>query len=265
MPSVHGRSINDYLEARSPRREEPRSPSKEVEPSLIYLLRDCFKEILAIEGGLEHIKKELAVRQDFTLAGAFNLFTGYSQSRITSNDLLYGLERLGVVCDIADAKLLVERYDTDKDGRLGFWEFSNAFLPIDPILRDDLERKKAVWEVGFETKEIIRRAFRKLIDAESMVESMRQRISRETTVNLRKAFDSLDWLGRGFLTVNEFKRAFDWQSSSTSIYTTSGYFKLDASEMEGFIRRFNKDKMNGRISLPEFLEELTPKCPEKPY
>jgi hypothetical protein len=28
--------------------------------------------------------------------------------------------------------------------------------------------------------------------------------------------------------------------------------------MEALIRRFNKDKQNGRISLPEFLDELTP-------
>ena len=62
------------------------------------------------------MKKDLAMRSDFTLAGAFNLFTGYSNSRINANDLLYGLERLGVVSDIADAKLVIERYDADKDG-----------------------------------------------------------------------------------------------------------------------------------------------------
>jgi hypothetical protein len=28
-------------------------------------------------------------------------------------------------------------------------------------------------------------------------------------MHLRYAFDSLDWLGRGFLTQNEFKRAFE--------------------------------------------------------
>jgi hypothetical protein len=39
----------------------------------------------------------------------------------------------------------------------------------------------------------------------------------------------------------------------------------DSIEMEGMIRRFNKDKLNGRISLPEFLDELSPKCSEKPY
>jgi len=29
--------------------------------------------------------------------------------------------------------------------------------------------------------------------------------------------------------------------------------------MEGMFRRFNKDKLNGKISLPEWVEELTPK------
>ena len=36
-------------------------------------------------------------------------------------------------------------------------------------------------------------------------------------------------------------------------------------EMEGLLRRFNKDKLNGRVSLPEFLEGLTPKMPEKQF
>lgn len=44
--------------------------------------------------------------------------------------MLFGLEKLGVICDISDARMVVDRYDADKDGRLGFWEFSNALLPI---------------------------------------------------------------------------------------------------------------------------------------
>lgn len=49
---------------------------------------------------------------------------------MNASELLYGLEKLGVACDIEDAKLIIDRYDADKDGRLGFWEFSNALLPI---------------------------------------------------------------------------------------------------------------------------------------
>ena len=164
---------------------------------------------MAIEGGLEDVKKELSNRPDFTLAGAFNLFTGYSQTRLTVEDLVSGVERLGVVASVSDVRLLVERYDADKDEKLGFWELSNALMPIDSILRDDLERRKAVWDLGFETKELLRRVFRKLIDAEAMIESIRQRIARERSVSLRRAFEALDWLERGFLTSNEFKKGFE--------------------------------------------------------
>ena len=57
--------------------------------------------------------------------------------------MLYGLERLGVTCELSDVRLLVERYDADRDQRLGFWEFSNALLPAETLIRDDLERRKA--------------------------------------------------------------------------------------------------------------------------
>ena len=74
-------------------------------------MKEYIRELLALEGGLELIKKDLAVRRDFTLEGVFNQFTGYSTARICCNDLLYGLERMGVVCDIADCKLIVDRFD----------------------------------------------------------------------------------------------------------------------------------------------------------
>jgi Ca2+-binding EF-hand superfamily protein len=86
-------------------------------------------------------------------------------------------------------------------------------------------------------------------------------------VNLRNAFDALDWLGRGFLTSNEFKRQFERisQRMSTASIHNSIVLKNDSVELEGMIRRFNKDKLNGRFSLPEFLEELQPKNPGKAY
>jgi len=87
-------------------------------------------------------------------------------------------------------------------------------------------------------------------------------------VNLRKAFDALDWLGRGFLTSNEFKRAFDWHvnmNTSNASFRAGSLMRGEACEMEALLRRFNKDKMNGRVSLPEFMEELTPKESERNY
>lgn len=46
-------------------------------------------------------------------------------------------------------------------------------MPIDPIIRDDLERRKASWEMGYETKELLRRVFRRIVDTESMMENLR--------------------------------------------------------------------------------------------
>jgi len=42
------------------------------------LVRECFKDLLALEGSLEKYKLELRDRIDFTLAGVFNTFSGYS-------------------------------------------------------------------------------------------------------------------------------------------------------------------------------------------
>ena len=84
-----------------------------------------------------------------------------------------GFERLGVVCDEDDVKMYIERYDTDRDMRLGFWEFSNSLMPVETLIRDDLERRRAQFDFSFETKELLRRTFRKLIDAESMIENIR--------------------------------------------------------------------------------------------
>lgn len=76
----------------------------------------------------------------------------------------------------------------------------------------------------------------------------------------------MDWLGRGFLTSNEFKRAFEVISERHGSTLSGMALKAEESlEMEGMIRRFNKDKLNGRISLLEFLDELSPKCPERAF
>lgn len=133
-----------------------------------------------------------------------------------------------MTCDVKGVSLVIERYDSDRDGKLSFWEFSNALLPLEPLSRDEIERRKAVWEVGYETKEVLRRVFRKMIDTESRMESIRQKIKREKAVVLRGAFEALDWLNRGYLTSNEFKKAFDWHvnvQESTTQLKQSSYVK----------------------------------------
>ena len=266
--SEAGEELSQLRRMRSPYSKEL-AMMQEGDASLVYLTREVFKEFLAIEGDLEQTKKELCLRADFTLAGAFNKFSDNTHGRINANDLLFGLEKLGITCDISDAKLIIDRYDADKDCRLGFWEFSNAFLPIQANIRDELERKRAIWDISHETLELLKKTLRKIVDSEVVIESIRQRLSREKMIQLRLAFDTLDWLGRGFITDNEFKRTFEQINERLLQSSTSYQHEIlrpqDPIEMEAMIRRFNKDKLNGRISLPEFIDELTSKSSDKVY
>jgi hypothetical protein len=93
------------------------------------------------------------------------------------------------------------------------------------------------------------------INSEIMTEEIRSKLAEEG-FSLRGLFDKLDWLQRGYLTGSELRRYFDNYPGETEAYR-KGCSPITC--LEGLIRRFNKDKLNGRISLPEFLDELTPK------
>lgn len=46
-----------------------------IDDAMIFLAREYLQEIFDLENGLEALKTELALRRDFTLGGAFNLFS----------------------------------------------------------------------------------------------------------------------------------------------------------------------------------------------
>lgn len=42
---------------------------------MISIVRDVFQDILDLENSIEVVRKELGMRRDFTLGGAFGLFS----------------------------------------------------------------------------------------------------------------------------------------------------------------------------------------------
>ena len=102
--------------------------------------------------------------------------------------------------------------------RLSFWEFANAVLPIESNLRDDMERRQRTRDssLSTETHMLFKQLLRSSIDAECMVESIRQQVEQSMPMSLRAIFDELDWLKRGFLTSSEFRRYFEGYLDETS-------------------------------------------------
>ena len=144
-----------------------------IEGSLNWLHKNCFREIISIERNLEEKKVALGELSDFTLTQAWSIFTDSSISRLSVLDLKKGFEKLGIVCDEADCRLLLVRYDADEDMRLGFWEFCNILMPIEPTLREELERRASIEEMTEETGMALKTVFRHAIDSECMIESIR--------------------------------------------------------------------------------------------
>ena len=126
--------------------QQARPAGTDAEACLDWLNRHCFREVMAIERGIEERKVTLCERQDFSLETAYAFFAETTMSRIGVNELVIGFERMGITCDQSDARLLISRFDSDEDSRLSFWEFANLVLPIQSNLRDDVERRERTRE-----------------------------------------------------------------------------------------------------------------------
>ena len=125
-----------------------------------------------------------------------------------------------------------------------------------------------------ETTEALRKVIKRALELETTVERMRQdHGGREiqtlqaagisTGVNpalkwsRQRAFAQMDWLQRGFITISEIQQALDQLADPTP--------PKDKDDSDLLVRRMNKDKAHGRVSMKEFIDELTPKCPTKAY
>jgi Ca2+-binding EF-hand superfamily protein len=126
-------------------------------------------------------------------------------------------------------------------------------------MREDVEGRQSTYEMSYETKTMMVNILRRCIDAEIEVEAIRQRLCKSLTQTIRSVFDNIDWLNRGYITKNEFKRIIDAHCDFEQRPEMESYSNVDSIEMEALVRRFNKDKANGKVSMPEFIDELTTK------
>ena len=130
--------VNEDVELKNP---EENFAQSELGQDMLFVVNEYIEPVLELEGNLEEIKTALAMKRDFSLASAFNLFSRTLQAKVTLEDFLYGLDRLGIAQQPMDVSLMYRRFDSDTDGRLGFWEFSNAILPVDERYRDEVEQR----------------------------------------------------------------------------------------------------------------------------
>lgn len=141
-----------------------------------------------------------------------------------------------------DVGHMYRRYDSDQDGRLGFWEFSNALLPVDPRHREDVEQRQSAVPISHETMDLLKRVLRRAIEAEAQAEGLRRKVAAGLKGGARAVFTEVDRHNRGFLQKTDIKTLIDQCNAHVSPLTANQRAHPDSNEMEAVIRRFNKDK-----------------------
>jgi Ca2+-binding EF-hand superfamily protein len=78
-------------------------------------------------------------------------------------------------------------------------------------------------------------------------------------MSLRAAFEYIDESGRGYINKADVRHLIKLYADSLSAATVDQRSQPESLEMEALFRRFNHDKQNGIITLPEWIDQLTPK------
>ena len=60
---------------------------------------------------------------------------------LTIDNLLHAFKALGVTLSLRNAKLLMKRYDNDRDGQLTYKDICDIYKPRDPVLSAELDRR----------------------------------------------------------------------------------------------------------------------------
>ena len=101
-------------------------------------LVENLKELIDYERNLENKKENLAAWSDFNLTDCFRLFDLSGTGLINTADIQEAFNLYGVYPSWEESKLILNRFDTDWDGRLGYNEFEEMFNPKDRYSSDML-------------------------------------------------------------------------------------------------------------------------------
>lgn len=217
------------------------------------------KQQIDLSRDLDAAIKELALRADFNLIDAYRIFDYSDRGYVNEVDFEDGLRDLGIRIIRDEITLLFKHFSPSQNRHIRFSEFNELFEPKDPEyarlvknrvpfnLQED-ERRRPFRP---ETMSKFTRVLHLHLECESIAENLRQKLSRNLNFDIMGAFQSIDKDKNGFITVYEFQQILENNGIPVS--------RRDAASL---VERYDKDK-DGRVSYSEFLNEFTPKSPQK--
>ena len=156
---------------------------------LSTILIQTFVDMMQVEGDLEKRRRELAMRQDFNITDAYKLFNSVKQGKrgFDVDDLYYVLRDYLSLGQLTKDEVFILFYKLDRDGD-GFVTYSDigrAFVPRSQHEYAVLVESRGAYYgdhtppkdfFSAETRELLRRAVRGIVDCEVSVELIKQRL-----------------------------------------------------------------------------------------
>ena len=214
---------------------------------------DFLKKLMEVEYQIEDVKTNLAQNPDFNCEDAFRLFESNDKDYLTESDIKNGLNSIGVYPTDQDVRLLMKRFDLQKNGNINYADFFDIIVPFEKEFRNRVENRmprsccpcRAQDIFDDRTLSDLGNLFKLIIDSEKDINNMR-RSCGSLRSNLKDIFGLVDNQGKGYFTDEEL----------LDYLQNNGLLENNKAADLLFIR-LDKNR-NGKIYYQEVEEELQP-------
>jgi len=212
-------------------------------------------EIVRNERLLEHSKQQISVQSDFNTYDAFKVFDSRGLGFFDEFEFKAALLDIGAYASADEIRLFFHRYDTDRDGRIRYYEFCKIVEPLNPYYSAILNRRTSLNDRGrtlyfrdncfsYGTRVLLRDLLKSLVQTEVLNDEVKRRLQRQ--VSVVDGFKALDVNRDDWVTPEEMQQVLDM----------AGYVTRDI-DMVGLMNRLDKDR-DGRVSYSEFADGMRP-------
>ena len=166
---------------------------------------DFLRKLMEIESKIEDAKINLALKPDFNCEDAFRLFETNDKGFLDENDIKNGLNLIGVNPTDFEIKLLMKRFDLQKNGNINYADFFDMVVPFEKNYRTRVENRNPNSCCPCRSPDIfspdtvngLKELFNLLINSENEINNMRK-LFGTLRLNLRDIFGLIDKLNRGY-------------------------------------------------------------------
>ena len=171
---------------------------------------DFLKKLMDVESNIEDVKTDLAYNPDFNVEDAFRLFDKDDKGFITEEDFKNGLNLIGLNPTDQEIRLLLKRFDLQKNGNINYADFFDIVVPFEKDHRNRVENRmpnsccpcRSPDVFCDRTLDGLGNLFNLIIKSEKEINNMRK-LFGPLRLKLRDIFGLLDNGGKEYFTDDE--------------------------------------------------------------